>query len=268
MDPPPAHPHSSSYASIPILAISLLGILTTAILLLSYYLFIINCCLHWRRSGRHAAEPARDVPLHNPHEGHGLDPAAIRSIPTLRFSSAGKQGARVECAVCLVEFEERELLRTLPGCSHSFHIDCIDTWLQSSANCPLCRFDVSRAPIRNFSSPELVVVVVTEVTDGYNAGGTEMEVRRTPTTQKVSKQTRKFWQVASMGDECIDISRGKDEGFTVQPIRRSFSMDSSSKDRSLFLFGAGDAAAEPGSSPRRLQRRGNQQRWWCQRWWG
>ncbi|KAL6194797.1 hypothetical protein ACLB2K_035872 [Fragaria x ananassa] len=36
-----------------------------------------------------------------------------------------------------------------------------------------------------------------------------------------------------MGDECIDI-RGKDEQFSIQPIRRSFSMDSSN-DRHLYL---------------------------------
>ncbi|KAI4318009.1 hypothetical protein L6164_025822 [Bauhinia variegata] len=36
-----------------------------------------------------------------------------------------------------------------------------------------------------------------------------------------------------MGDECIDI-RSKDDQFSVQPIRRSFSMDSS-VDRQLYL---------------------------------
>lgn len=37
-----------------------------------------------------------------------------------------------------------------------------------------------------------------------------------------------------MGDECIESTRDKDEVFSVQPIRRSFSMDSSA-DRKMFL---------------------------------
>lgn len=47
------------------------------------------------------------------------------------------------------------------------------------------------------------------------------------------KKGRKFRKVTSMGDECIDI-RVEDEQFSIQPIRRSFSMDSST-DRQLFL---------------------------------
>lgn len=49
------------------------------------------------------------------------------------------------------------------------------------------------------------------------------------------RKGRKLHKVTSMGDECIDIRRGKDEQFgSVQPIRRSISMDSSA-DRQLYL---------------------------------
>ncbi|CAA0827150.1 RING-H2 finger protein ATL52 [Striga hermonthica] len=43
----------------------------------------------------------------------------------------------------LVEFEENEALRLLPKCSHAFHLPCIDTWLKSHSNCPLCRANVA-----------------------------------------------------------------------------------------------------------------------------
>ncbi|KAM1019979.1 hypothetical protein ACFX13_042032 [Malus domestica] len=43
------------------------------------------------------------------------------------------------CPVCLDEFEEGEYLRTLPECSHSFHVPCIDMWLYSQPSCPVCR---------------------------------------------------------------------------------------------------------------------------------
>ncbi|KAF3553622.1 hypothetical protein F2Q69_00016160 [Brassica cretica] len=44
-----------------------------------------------------------------------------------------------DCAVCLCEFTEKDKLRLLPTCSHAFHLNCIDTWLQSNSTCPLCR---------------------------------------------------------------------------------------------------------------------------------
>ncbi|KAM7494915.1 hypothetical protein LguiB_029524 [Lonicera macranthoides] len=43
------------------------------------------------------------------------------------------------CAICLCDFEEGEELRTLPECLHSFHAPCIDMWLFSHSDCPLCR---------------------------------------------------------------------------------------------------------------------------------
>jgi hypothetical protein len=52
--------------------------------------------------------------------------------------------------------------------------------------------------------------------------------------RNVEKKGKKLKKVTSMGDECIDIRATKDEQFLVQPIRRSFSMDSSS-DRQFYL---------------------------------
>ena len=41
-----------------------------------------------------------------------------------------------------VEFQENEALRILSKCSNAFHINCIDVWLRSHANCPLCRANI------------------------------------------------------------------------------------------------------------------------------
>eukprot|EP00250_Pteridium_aquilinum_P010326 c19302_g1_i2 orf=522-815(-) len=46
------------------------------------------------------------------------------------------------CAVCLGEYKEEELLRTLPQCGHNFHASCIDAWLQRHATCPVCRMSL------------------------------------------------------------------------------------------------------------------------------
>jgi hypothetical protein len=46
----------------------------------------------------------------------------------------------------LSEFEEGEELRTLPECLHSYHVECIDMWLHSHTNCPMCRTDTTPSP--------------------------------------------------------------------------------------------------------------------------
>lgn len=47
--------------------------------------------------------------------------------------------AGMDCPICLAEFMDGEKVRILPECCHSFHADCIDTWLLSNPSCPSCR---------------------------------------------------------------------------------------------------------------------------------
>lgn len=46
------------------------------------------------------------------------------------------------CAVCLCDFEAGNQLRTLP-CSHKFHADCVDQWLQINKTCPICKHEIA-----------------------------------------------------------------------------------------------------------------------------
>jgi hypothetical protein len=46
------------------------------------------------------------------------------------------------CSVCLDDFEENNLVRSLP-CRHVFHSQCIDPWfLNHKRLCPVCKSDV------------------------------------------------------------------------------------------------------------------------------
>ncbi|KAK2993547.1 hypothetical protein RJ640_021809 [Escallonia rubra] len=273
----------TSHASFPIIAIAIIGILATAFLLVSYYIFVIKCCLTWHRIDllrRFSFSRSRsgDNPLvdHSASvEKRGLDESLIRSIPIFQFNKEGKE-ENFECAVCLSEFQEAEKLRIIPNCSHVFHIDCIDVWLQSNANCPLCRTSISisskvRFPLlhhdiapspspqnRNPHTDDFLGrdedYVVIELGEERVAnpssllglqerlGSGELLTPAAPPisplprkleTKMVKKKGKRFSHVSSMGDECIDI-REKDEQFNVQPIRRSFSMDSAT-DRQLYL---------------------------------
>ncbi|CAI5476187.1 unnamed protein product [Closterium sp. Yama58-4] len=72
-----------------------------------------------------------------------------------------KRGARAltkECTVCLSDFNEMELVRSLP-CAHRFHVSCIDHWLADRTTCPVCRVDLSTAAA---SDVTLVKSVTTE----------------------------------------------------------------------------------------------------------
>lgn len=77
----------------------------------------------------------------------GLDQSEIESIDVFKYKRDQGLIEGTECSVCLSEFQDDESLRLLPKCSHAFHVPCIDTWLRSHTNCPLCR-----APIIKNSS--------------------------------------------------------------------------------------------------------------------
>lgn len=52
------------------------------------------------------------------------------------------QAEAAECAVCMDSFLHGELIRTLP-CCHRFHACCVDPWLTSRWQCPLCKHEVA-----------------------------------------------------------------------------------------------------------------------------
>ncbi|XP_050264246.1 RING-H2 finger protein ATL29-like [Quercus robur] len=79
----------------------------------------------------------------------GLDPSLIQSFPTFLYSSVKdfrKEEYGLECAICLLEFEDDSLLRLLSVCYHVFHQECIDLWLESHKTCPVCRRDLDLPP--------------------------------------------------------------------------------------------------------------------------
>ncbi|XP_057847447.1 RING-H2 finger protein ATL2-like [Cryptomeria japonica] len=75
-------------------------------------------------------------------ENIGLDKESLDALPIAEYNSQN-MNEDLECVVCLSNFEESEKIRALPNCNHSFHIECINMWLQSHTNCPICRQRVS-----------------------------------------------------------------------------------------------------------------------------
>lgn len=44
------------------------------------------------------------------------------------------------CSICLVEFEKQDSVNKLGRCGHTFHVECMEKWLETCRfTCPLCR---------------------------------------------------------------------------------------------------------------------------------
>ncbi|GLJ09587.1 hypothetical protein SUGI_0112420 [Cryptomeria japonica] len=83
----------------------------------------------------------RRLPLESDEISIGLPQkkSVTESFPVFVYERKNYKEQRLECAVCLSEFEEEEKGRILPVCNHSFHVDCIDRWFESQSTCPICR---------------------------------------------------------------------------------------------------------------------------------
>lgn len=79
----------------------------------------------------------------------GLEVSLIESFPTFVYASVKDYRIEqygLECAICLVEFEDDSMLRLLTACCHVFHQECIDLWLESHKTCPFCRGNLESMP--------------------------------------------------------------------------------------------------------------------------
>ena len=47
-----------------------------------------------------------------------------------------------KCSICREDFNELDICRKINDCGHLFHVNCIDTWLETNVKCPICRHDL------------------------------------------------------------------------------------------------------------------------------
>ncbi|RZS01172.1 hypothetical protein BHM03_00030986 [Ensete ventricosum] len=150
------------------LVISIIGVLAGAFLLVCYYTIVSRYCgtfdslrrwldppgpdNHDRGDGSVGHSRRRDAWHTSPKDG--LDEASISKIAVHKYRRGDDTVQGTDCSVCLTEFREDDSLRLLPKCSHAFHLRCIDTWLRSHSNCPLCRADIVSVPPRLPAAPE------------------------------------------------------------------------------------------------------------------
>lgn len=233
----PFPPPPVSDDGFPMLAIAILGITATAFLLISYYIFLTKCCFRWQlidplRRFSHRARVNEDPSTsYSPSwQSRGLNDLVIREIPTLQYNmhDHAESSNLSKCVVCLNKFQHHDMLRLLPKCNHAFHLDCIDVWLMTNSNCPLCRSAISG---RNRYRLDSIVAPNSSPQDPHVTDEEFHGTERVDSSRK--SKTRKVHHFSIMGDEGINVGE-KDDQFSIEPIRRSFSMDSAG-DRLVYL---------------------------------
>ncbi|KAK3232189.1 hypothetical protein Dsin_004070 [Dipteronia sinensis] len=125
------------------LSIMLIGMGSMAFVVWVYHCFSVGWCNRNRPiSNLSQARPYIPEIVETP--GSGVEVSTAQLIPAHKYEKgSGLMGDDRTCAICLCEFEEGEELRTLPECLHSYHVPCIDMWLHSHSNCPICRTDAA-----------------------------------------------------------------------------------------------------------------------------
>ncbi|XP_038888539.1 RING-H2 finger protein ATL29-like [Benincasa hispida] len=151
------HDHTTPPLTI-ILTLILLAFLLVGFFSIYFCRCVMDSLLHSRNLRRSPSgnllHPSSDSPAPPP----GLDPLLINSFPTFPYSGikefrSDKFG--LECAICLLEFDDDSFLRLLTNCYHVFHQECIDLWLESHKTCPVCRRNLDADSPRDSSDKPL-----------------------------------------------------------------------------------------------------------------
>jgi len=84
----------------------------------------------------------------------GATSRQINSLPAFCFSGTCSDDDQASCSICLSDFNEGVLLRTLT-CGHQFHRHCVDKWLRRNKRCPLCMHAIDEVCSWNQSSTQM-----------------------------------------------------------------------------------------------------------------
>ena len=75
-------------------------------------------------------------------KGLSVDAMARRGVVTRAWGENQNPSDAPRCAVCLEGFSRGDCVSRLP-CTHQYHRTCIERWLSSHVECPVCRVDLA-----------------------------------------------------------------------------------------------------------------------------
>lgn len=247
--PPPSvsdhHHQSKSFGLSIFLIISLALLATTFFVFFTYTVYKLYRQKQQRRQGQGQPPPPPEEEEarldfldenHGPVIDHpiwyirtaGLQPSVISAITICKYKRGDGLIEGTDCSVCLNEFQEDETLRLLPKCNHAFHIPCIDTWLRSHTNCPMCRAGILKI---NSSTLQLPPPWQSSSNNNNNNNSSSDSVSESDSgeeeeTAQVSVSGNNNIRDDMENDERVIIPIGNGNGNGFQPMRRSVSLDS------------------------------------------
>lgn len=104
-------------------------------------------CRRLQASESRAVDDESEIDVEQPEQRtDGLEPFMVAAIPTMKFHrDAFSSTEDPQCTICLGDYQEKEVLRIMPKCGHSFHLSCIDPWLMKQSTCPVCRLPLEHS---------------------------------------------------------------------------------------------------------------------------
>lgn len=78
---------------------------------------------------------------------NGLKKPVRPKLAKLHEGDSGSDSTRSSCSICLGDYKDSDVRRSLPGCHHVFHSKCVDQWLQMHPTCPVCRSSPNPTPL-------------------------------------------------------------------------------------------------------------------------
>lgn len=80
---------------------------------------------------------------HRPIENNIMTNLAVQ-----KFGDLVGSNANTNCIICFDDFKEDDKVTPLPcNSKHTFHEQCINTWLKTKNTCPLCNAPVTKEAI-------------------------------------------------------------------------------------------------------------------------
>ncbi|MCL7026180.1 hypothetical protein MKW94_009661 [Papaver nudicaule] len=114
-------------------------------LLVVYKFVVVEWCRPLRSPVQRLRQSSSELQLENVTTSQSFDEnSCTQLISTYMYEKSDKNkeedSFNNECVVCLSTFDDGQDVRQLSRCKHSFHGPCIDMWLYSHPDCPICRW--------------------------------------------------------------------------------------------------------------------------------